>query len=151
VKVIDLPSEQENAYCQCLEEWSNEMKEAGNHKQEWYGQMKDKGLRAKLALDENETAGRMIQHAPIEHSSAEGERLCFVYCILGPRMHARLGQPAKEGQGFGSAESRRGDVIALGGKGLVAWGVSLPIFMRASWFKRHGCRCIDRLGMQELV
>jgi hypothetical protein len=33
------------------------MKEAGNHKQEWYGQMKDKGLRAKLALDENETAG----------------------------------------------------------------------------------------------
>ena len=39
MKVIDLPVEQEKLYCTCLEEWSDEMREAGNHKEQWLQRM----------------------------------------------------------------------------------------------------------------
>ena len=48
-------------YCLCLEDWSPEMREAGDHKRAWYERMKGKGLRVKLALDEAGTVGGMIQ------------------------------------------------------------------------------------------
>jgi len=81
MKVIDLPPEQTKLYCQCLEEWLDEIKEAGNHKEMWYGKMKGRGLRVKIALDDNETVGGMIQYAPIEFAFAEGQELYFIYCV----------------------------------------------------------------------
>ena len=43
------------------------------------------------------------------------------------------------------------DVRARGGKGIVAWGMALPVFMRASWFKKQGYRRVDRHGIQMLL
>ena len=43
------------------------------------------------------------------------------------------------------------DAKALGSKGLAAWGLRLPFFMRSAWFKRQGYRVVDRDGMMELV
>ena len=54
MKIIDLTDEYEKLYFMCLEDWSEEIKEAGNHKEVWYSKMKDKGLRVKLAQDEDE-------------------------------------------------------------------------------------------------
>lgn len=53
MKVIDLPPDKEELYCQCLEEWSDEIKEAGSLKREWYERMRSRGLRVKVCLDEN--------------------------------------------------------------------------------------------------
>ena len=72
MKIIDLAPEHEDIYCQCLEEWSDEIREAGSHKREWYANAKDRGLRVKLALDDNGTVGGMIQYLPIEQSPAAG-------------------------------------------------------------------------------
>ena len=52
MKIIDLTPEHENLYFQCLEDWSEEISESGDHKKRWYGRMKEKGLRVKLALDD---------------------------------------------------------------------------------------------------
>jgi len=52
MKVSDLTEENEKLYFVCLEDWSDEFKEAGNHKENWYNKMKDKGLRVKIALDD---------------------------------------------------------------------------------------------------
>lgn len=57
------------------------MKEADQRKSVWYQRMKDKGLRVKLALDDQGTVGGMIQYLPIEHSSVEGTDLYFINCI----------------------------------------------------------------------
>ena len=81
MKIIDLSTEHENTYFCCLEDWSDEMKEAGDHKQRWYGRMKDKGVRVKLAQDDDGVIGGMIQYMPIEHSIFEGENLFAVLCI----------------------------------------------------------------------
>ncbi len=37
MKVIDLTEEHKELYFVCLEDWSDEMKEAGNHKECWNG------------------------------------------------------------------------------------------------------------------
>ncbi len=50
MEVIDLTPEYESLYFVCLEDWSSEMEDAGDHKERWYRQMQDKGLRVKLAL-----------------------------------------------------------------------------------------------------
>jgi hypothetical protein len=43
------------------------------------------------------------------------------------------------------------DARARGRKGIAAWGLSLPIWMRASWFRRHGFVKADRSGLSSLV
>jgi hypothetical protein len=43
------------------------------------------------------------------------------------------------------------DAGSLGAKGMAAWGLSLPFWMRASWFKKHGYRKADREFISELV
>ena len=39
----------------------------------------------------------------------------------------------------------------LGAKGMAAWGVVLPFWMRASWFRKHGYKKADKLGMMALM
>ena len=43
MKIIDLNRDYEKLYFVCLEDWSPEMKEAGNHKEVWYSRMKGQG------------------------------------------------------------------------------------------------------------
>ena len=47
MKVIDLTDEHKGLYIVCLEDWSAELPEAGDHKRIWYDAMKEKGLRVK--------------------------------------------------------------------------------------------------------
>lgn len=68
MKVIDLIDEHKELYFVCLEDWSLELPEAGDHKRIWYDAMKGKGLRVKLALDDAGNVGGMIQYAPVERS-----------------------------------------------------------------------------------
>ena len=58
MEIIDLPSEQEQSHFKCLEEWSPEMRDVGSLKEQWYRRMKDKGLRVKVARDEQENRRR---------------------------------------------------------------------------------------------
>ena len=43
------------------------------------------------------------------------------------------------------------DARGLGAKGLAAWGLLPPIWMKARWFKKHGYRPVDRRGMRSLL
>jgi GNAT superfamily N-acetyltransferase len=151
MKIIDLTSEHYDAYFNCLSEWSDEMKEAGDHKAGWYNKYKDKGLRVKLVLDKDGAIGGMIQYLPIEESFIEGKDLFFILCIW---VHGyKKGRGNFQGKGMGrellsAAES---DVKERGAKGMAAWGVWLPFWMKASWFKKHGYKKADRDSMSLLV
>ncbi len=151
MKIIDLDEQNASLYFVCLEDWSDEMKEAGNRKEVWYRTMKDKGLRVKLALDDKGIVGGMIHYVPIEQSFAEGKNLYFINCIW---VHGyRMGRGNFRHQGMGQAllVAAEEDAKSLGAKGIVAWGLMIPVFMRASWFKRHGYRTTDRAGLQTLL
>ncbi len=151
MKIVDLTDERKDLYFVCLEDWSNEMKDAGDKKRLWHNKMKGRGLRVKLALDDAGTVGGMIQYAPIEYSFVEGKDLYFIYCIWVHGYKKGRGNFQKQGMGkalLAAAETAAGE---RGAKGMVAWGVSLPFWMRASWFKKQGYRKVDKKGMQVLL
>ena len=151
MQIIDLTSEYEKQYFCCLEDWSDEIKEAGDHKACWYGKMKDKGLKVKLARDENGVIGGMIQYLPIELSSFEGNDLYTVLCIWVHGHKQGIGNFQKKGIGKTLIKAAEEDVKDMGAKGLVTWGVILPFFMRSSWFKKHGYKVVDRDGIMRLL
>ncbi len=145
MKVIDLTKEFQQDYFLCLEEWSDEIREAGNHKKHWYQKMQDKGLRVKLALNDEEKPVGMIQYIPIEYSFVEGKDLYFILCIwVHGHKNKGVGNFQKQGIGKALLLAAEEDSIKIGAKGLVAWGVPLPVFMRASWFKKQGYVQVDK-------
>jgi GNAT superfamily N-acetyltransferase len=127
------------------------MDEAGDHKARWYEQAREEGLRVKLAIDDEDRPLGMIQYVPIELSPAQGEGLYMVLCIW---VHGyREGVGDAQGHGIGTAllTAAEDDAQALGAKGMAAWGLHLPVWMKASWFKKHGYCGVDRIGVRELV
>jgi GNAT superfamily N-acetyltransferase len=146
MKIIDLGPEHEKLFCVCLEDWSDEVKEAGDHREKWYNKMKDRGLRAKLALDDGDRVGGMIQYLPIEYSFAKGEDLYFIDCIWVHGHKEGRGNFQKQGMGKALIEAAEEDVKALGARGIAAWGIPFPFWMKASWFKKQGYKKVDSDG-----
>jgi N-acetylglutamate synthase-like GNAT family acetyltransferase len=151
MKLIDLTEDYKQLYFVCLEDWCEEMKEGGDHKEVWYNKMKDKGLGVKLALDDNGKVGGMIQYIPIEYSLAEGKDLYFINCIWVHGYKKGRGNFQKKGMGKALLQAAEVDVKAKGAKGMVAWGISLPFWMKASWFKKQGYTKVDKQEGQVLL
>lgn len=151
MRIIDLKPEYENAYCACLEEWSEEMKEAGDLKTKWLEKKKEQGLRVKLARNENDEIVGMIQYIPIENAPVQGKDLYYIYCVWVHAYKEGVGDHRKKGIGKQLLEAAEIDARELGAKGIVAWGIILPFFIRSKWFKKHGYKKVDRDGISELV
>jgi len=151
MNIVDLTEEHKPLYLLCLEDWSDTAKESGNRRQLWYEKMKEKGLRVKIALDDRGVAGGMIQYIPIEHSVVNGEGLYFIYCVWVHGYDKGRGNFQKKGMGAALLDAAEQDARALGAKGMAAWGLWLPVWMRASWFKKHGYIKTDREGLAVLL
>ena len=151
MRIIDLTEDHKKTYFLCLEDWSEEIKEAGNHKEVWYNKMKDKGLGVKLAVDDHGQVGGMIQYLPIEESFIEGNNLYFVHCIWVHGYKKGRGNFQKKGMGKALLQAAEEDAKSKGAKGIAAWGISLPFWMKASWFKKHGYKKVDKDGMSVLL
>jgi len=151
MKIIDLTPENESIYFCCLEDWSDEIREAGDHKACWYRNMKDKGLKVKLAQDEKGVIGGMIQYLPVEVSFVEGRDLYLVLCIWVHGHKQGIGNYQKRGLGKALLKATEEDVKNIGSKGIATWGLSLPFFMKASWFKKQGYKVVDKDGIIRLL
>jgi len=151
MKIIDLKDKHKKLYFVCLEDWSDEMKDAGDHKECWYNKMKDKGLRVKIALDDKDNVGGMIQYIPIEYSFADGEDLYFITCIWVHGYKEGRGNFQKKGMGRALLNAAEEDVRVMGAKGIAAWGIPFPFWMKAAWFIRQGYTRADKLGLFDAV
>lgn len=151
MEILDLQPEHNDLYFQCLEDWSDEIKEAGDHKERWCRKYLARGLRVKLARDDAGTIGGMIQYLPIEESFVEGQGLHFITCIWVHGHKQGRGNFQKRGMGKALLSAAEDDARTRGAKGMAAWGLWLPFWMRASWFKKHGYRKADRDGLRLLV
>ena len=150
MEIIDLQEKFVNTYIKCLEDWSEEMNESGSKKSQWYAIYKEKGLRVKLAVEDEKAVG-MIQYIPIEHSFIEGRNLYFVYCIWIHGYKEGIGNHQHKGLGKALIKAAEEDVRTLGADGIVTWGITMPFWMRASWFKKQGYSAIDKAGMARLM
>ena len=151
MEIIDLTDEHTPLYLLCLEDWSDEIKEAGTCKERWYGRMKDKGFRVKLALDDAGEVGGMIQYGPIEHSFVDGNGLYFIYCIWVHGHKEGRGNFQKKGMGKALIKAAEDDARDRGAQGMAAWGMLFPFWMKASWFKKQGYSKADRMGISVLL
>lgn len=151
MEILDYTDEHAPAYHCCLEGWSSEMAEAGGHKARWHDAVRDRGLRVKLARDDDGAIAGMIQYLPIEHAFAEGEDLYMVLCIWVHGHKQGVGNRQKRGMGRALLAAAEADARERGAKGMAAWGLWLPFWMRASWFRKNGYRTADRDGARVLV
>lgn len=111
-----------------------------------------RGLVVKVALDHDGAPAGMIQALPIEQTFVDGRDLLMVLCIwvhgrtegVGNRQHSGLGSALLRAL---EAESQRSDRY----RGLAAWGLAVPMWMRADWYLRHGFQRAQRQGMMRLV
>jgi len=149
--IIDISESTQEDYLTCMEEWSDEMKDGVCRKECWYDAMREKGLRVKLARNPAGVVAGMIHYAPIEYSWVEGEDLYFVYCIWVHGHKKGRGDLRKQGVGKALLRAAEDDAKALNTKGLVVWGLLLPFFMRAGWFKKQGYQKADRCGISVLL
>ena len=151
MEVVDLSEDMVGDFLLCLEDWSDEAREAGPRRGEWYGKAVGQGLRVKVARDDDGVVGGMIQYLPVEHSHVQGEGLYFVLCIW---VHGhKEGRGDHQGKGMGRAliEAAEADARARGAKGMVAWGLTLPFWMKSAWFKRRGYKRVDKMGVAALM
>jgi len=151
MRVVDLTKEHESEFIMCLQEWSEEAKESGPKRGCWYESMKSRGLRVKLVLDDKDVVGGMIQYGPAENIWVDGQGMFFVYCIWVHGHKEGRGDYRKHGMGTALLEAAEADVRSRGAKGLAAWGISLPFWMKASWFKKHGFEVADKNGVAVLL
>ena len=151
MEIVDVTEERKELFCLCLEDWSDEAKGAGPKRGQWFDRSQRLGLRAKLALDDNGVEGGLIQYAPIEHSIVDGEGLYFIYCIFVHGYKQGRGNFQKRGMGKALLAAAEADARALGAKGMAAWGLWMPFWMRASWFKKHGYKKADRQSIAVLM
>ena len=79
--IIDLSEGHRGLFAACLEDWSDDVREAGDRRARWVERSLAKGLRAKLAVDDRGAVGGMIQYLPIEQSTVQGTGLYFIPCI----------------------------------------------------------------------
>jgi len=149
-EIGDLAEAEVGSFCKCLEDWSAEFDDEGGRKLAWYGRMREKGFRVKVAREEGKAVG-MIQYGPAELAPIEGKGLYYVYCVWVHGYKEGVGNRQRRGLGKALLKAAEEDARALGAKGLAAWGLRLPFFMRSSWFKRQGYEVADRDGMAELV
>ena len=70
MRVVDVDDTTKTLFCQCLEDWNDEVREAGDRRCRWFDRLTLRGLRARLALDDAGTPGGMIQYLPIERAPA---------------------------------------------------------------------------------
>ena len=153
MRIVNLTDEHLDLYMVCLEDWSDEIKEAGDHKACWYARMEEagKGLRVKLAQTDDGQIVGMIQYIPIEHSFAQGHDTYFILCIWVHGHKQGIGNHQKQGLGQALLQAAEADARELGARSMAAWGIVLPFWMKASWFRRQGYRRVDREGVRALM
>lgn len=150
MEIVDLTEAHYRTFFCCLEDWSEDMKDAGVHKELWFQKMKDQGLRVKLAVVDGKACG-MIQYTPAEYSATEGEGYYFIHCIWVHGHKQGIGNFHKRGIGKALLQAAEEDIRARDQAGVAAWGISLPFWMKASWFRKQGYRKVDKNGMAVLM
>ena len=108
--------------------------------------MKHQGLGVKIAVNDEGEAYGMIQYVPIEFSTVKGEDLYFVDCIWVHGYKEGVGNLQKTGTGIALLKAAEEDVQSRGAKGLVVWGLAIPFWMKASWYKK-----VDKNGIAVLL
>jgi GNAT superfamily N-acetyltransferase len=152
MKIVDTSEKYFPTFACCFEEWSDEMVEAQKLRKEWYEYMKQRGMNAKIAIDDDGAVAGMIQYYPAEYSFVEGEEIYLIACIwVYGYKDKGIGFRQKKGMGKALLEAAEEDMKQKGAKAIAAWGLSQPFWMPSAFYKHFGYETAGSIGIQELV
>ena len=89
MKIIDLSEEHKDLFCLCLEDWSDDAREAGPKRRQWLDRMQPLGLRAKLSRRSRN--GR--RHGEREGNQGEAGCRFAGHCPVPPSVRRPLAMP----------------------------------------------------------
>ena len=150
-EIIDPDESNFDLFCKCLQDWSEEMKEAGSQKARWCEFMKNKGLGIKLIREKGKEIGGMVQYIPSEYSTITGKNIWFIQCVWVHGYKQGRGDFRKKGMGQLLLKAAEEDCRQRGADGIAAWGVTIPVWMRSAWYKKHGYVTAEKSGVLEVV
>jgi len=70
----------------------------------------------------------------------------MILCIWVHGYKQGVGNHQKKGMGKALLAAAEEDIRQRGAKGVAAWGIGLPVWMKASWFKKQGYKVADKMG-----
>jgi GNAT superfamily N-acetyltransferase len=146
MKIIDLTDEHLPTFLVCLKDWCHEQKQCGGHKEAWWRRMKDKGLRVKLAQDDDGAIVGMIQYVPVEYAAVDGRDLYYIQCMWVHGYTEGIGNRQGRGAGRLLLRAAEDDARRLGAKGMAAWGMDFPDWFPVSWYTANGYAEVDKHG-----
>ena len=110
----------------------------------WYNRYKDKGLRAKVLVRDDDAIVGLCQYLPIEHSFLRGNNLFAILCMWVHGYEHRVGN--QQGQGYGAfvLHHIEEDARVSGAKGVAAWGMDFPFWNPVSFYEHMGYTRVEK-------
>jgi GNAT superfamily N-acetyltransferase len=152
MEIVDLTAEREELLHCCLKPYDEEFAIGVPRKREWFRQFRDRGARAKLAIDDDGEVAGMVQYVPVELAPhVVGDGIWVVLCIWVHAYEEGIGD--RRGRGLGPAllEAAETEARERGAKGIAAWGITSPFWMNAPWFESQGYHRVDDHGWYALI
>ncbi|MBN1943693.1 MAG: hypothetical protein JW849_10415 [Phycisphaerae bacterium] len=138
MELIDIDKSNEGTFFRCLHDEKPADPDLISMRRKWYERFKDKGLRAKLLIDDaNRTVG-LCQYIPIEYSHILGEKLMAILCIWVHGYEHLVGNQQKKGHGRYMLQKIEEDSRSAGMSGVAAWGMDFPYWNPVSFYEHMG-------------
>ena len=151
MKLLDIDRDTDGTFFRCLHDEQPENPQVIELRRRWYDKHKDKGLRAKVLLRDDNAAVGLCQYIPIEHSHFIGKDLFAILCIWVHGYEHLVGNQQGKGYGRFILDSIEADARASGAKGVAAWGMDWPTWNPVSFYEHMGYSRVDTNGPVVLV
>jgi GNAT superfamily N-acetyltransferase len=153
MEIADVGPEHEAAFLCCLKTGDDEFAGGVPLKREWYRRHAGKGVRVKLAIDDDGAVAGMVQYSPrpLAPFVVGDDGIWVVHCIWVHLYGGGIGDRSGRGMGTALLRAAEDDMRARGARGAAAWGLTSPVWMNVPWFQHHGYTMVDRQGEMGLA
>jgi GNAT superfamily N-acetyltransferase len=143
MKLIDIDERTKDTFFRCMHDEKPEDPFVGRMRRQWYSDYKNKGLRAKVLLREDDAVVGLCQYIPIEHSHLLGKDLMAIFCMWIHGYEHLIGNQQGKGYGRFMLDCIEEDSRASGAKGIAAWGMDFPFWNPVSFYEHMGYERVE--------
>ncbi len=151
--IVDLGPEHENVYLSCLKPEDTTFTDGIPMKRDWYREYHDRGVRVKLAIDDDGAVAGMIQYVPrpLAPFVVGDDDIWAIHCIWVHVYESGIGNRGGKGMGSALLKAAEEDMRQRGARGVAAWGLMFPQWMNVPWFEKQGYSKVDVQGVMGLA
>lgn len=143
MQLVEIDKGNEDTFFRCLHDEKTADPRLMAMRREWYDRFKNKGLRAKLLIDDHKDIVGLCQYMPIEHSFMIGKQLTAILCLWVHGYDHLVGNQQKKGYGRFMLKQIEADARESRTFGVAAWGMDFPYWNPVSFYEHMGYARVD--------